>query len=226
VIILYISMASQNTSSLISQIYNSRLTLLKQLNRQGYNTEEYQDFSVNEINTMKTNNQLDMMIEKRTKISDNEEEVKKIYVKYYLAKSLRPNNLEEMVDDLFNIEEILTKSDTLHVVVKDEVNDTLQAQLRHIWERDGIFIIIHPLKRLQYNVLEHILVPTHRVLTNAEKIEIMKKYNIMKDEEFPDLQRFDPVAKAIGIRPGGVCEILRPSKTAVTAPYYRICIQK
>ncbi len=225
-IILYISMASQNTSSLISQIYNSRLTLLKQLNRQGYNTEEYQDFSVNEINTMKTNNQLDMMIEKRTKISDNEEEVKKIYVKYYLAKSLRPNNLEEMVDDLFNIEEILTKSDTLHVVVKDEVNDTLQAQLRHIWERDGIFIIIHPLKRLQYNVLEHILVPTHRVLTNAEKIEIMKKYNIMKDEEFPDLQRFDPVAKAIGIRPGEVCEILRPSKTAVTAPYYRICIQK
>ncbi len=225
-IILYISMASQNTSSLISQIYNSRLTLLKQLNRQGYNTEEYQDFSVNEINTMKTNNQLDMMIEKRTKISDNEEEVKKIYVKYYLAKSLRPNNLEEMVDDLFNIEEILTKSDTLHVVVKDEVNDTLQAQLRHIWERDGIFIIIHPLKRLQYNVLEHILVPTHRVLTNAEKIEIMRKYNIMKDEEFPDLQRFDPVAKAIGIRPGEVCEILRPSKTAVTAPYYRICIQK
>ncbi len=219
-------MASQNTSSLISQIYNSRLTLLKQLNRQGYNTEEYQDFSVNEINTMKTNNQLDMMIEKRTKISDNEEEVKKIYVKYYLAKSLRPNNLEEMVDDLFNIEEILTKSDTLHVVVKDEVNDTLQAQLRHIWERDGIFIIIHPLKRLQYNVLEHILVPTHRVLTNAEKIEIMRKYNIMKDEEFPDLQRFDPVAKAIGIRPGEVCEILRPSKTAVTAPYYRICIQK
>ena len=219
-------MASQNTSSLISQIYNSRLTLLKQLNRQGYNTEEYQDFSVNEINTMKTNNQLDMMIEKRTKISDNEEEVKKIYVKYYLAKSLRPNNLEEMVDDLFNIEEILTKSDTLHVVVKDEVNDTLQAQLRHIWERDGIFIIIHPLKRLQYNVLEHILVPNHRVLTNAEKIEIMRKYNIMKDEEFPDLQRFDPVAKAIGIRPGEVCEILRPSKTAVTAPYYRICIQK
>ena len=54
----------------------------------------------------------------------------------------------------------------------------------------------------------------------------MKKYNIMKDEEFPYLQRFEPVAKAIGIRPGEVCEILRPSKTAVVAPYYRICVQK
>ena len=54
----------------------------------------------------------------------------------------------------------------------------------------------------------------------------MKKYNIMKDDEFPDIQRFDPVALAIGIRPGEVCEILRPSKTAVSAPYYRICVQK
>jgi DNA-directed RNA polymerase subunit H len=215
-------MASQNTSSLISNIYNSRLTLLKQIEKQGYNVDEYIGFSVNEVNTMKNNNQLDMILEK----DKNTANVKKIYVKYYLVKSLRPNNLEEMVDDLFNIEEILTKNDTLHVVVKDEVNETLEAQLKHIWERDGIFIVIHPLKRLQYNVLEHILVPPHRVLSTDEKIAIMKKYNIMKDEEFPDLQRFEPVAKAIGIRPGEVCEILRPSKTAVTAPYYRICVQK
>jgi DNA-directed RNA polymerase subunit H (RpoH/RPB5) len=218
-------MASQNTSSLISQIYNSRLTLLKQLEKQGFNISEYTGFSVNEINTMKTNNQLDMIIEK-TVGTEEHKETKKIYVKYYLLKALRPNNLEEIVDDLFNIEEILTKHDTLHIVVKDEVNDTLQAQLRHIWERDNIFIVIHPLKRLQFNVLEHSLVPPHRVLSNDEKIAVMKQYNIMKDEDFPDLQRFEPVAKAIGIRPGEVCEILRPSKTAVSAPYYRICVQK
>jgi len=217
-------MATQNTSSLISHIYNSRLTLLKQIEQQGYNVDEYIGFSINEINTMKNNNQLDMMLEKKNDTSD--ENMQKIYVKYYLVKSLRPNNLEEMVDDLFNVEEMLTKNDSLHVVVKDEVNETLEAQLKHIWERDGIFIVIHPLKRLQYNVLEHILVPPHRVLSNIEKIEIMKKYNIMKDDEFPDLQRFEPVAKAIGIRPGEVCEILRPSKTAVSAPYYRICVQK
>jgi len=214
-------MASQNTSSLISHIYNSRLTLLKQIEQQGYNVDDYIGFTVNEINTMKNNNQLDMILEKK-----KDENVTKIFVKYYLVKSLRPNNLEEMVDDLFNIEEILTKNDTLHVVVKDEINETLEAQLKHIWERDGIFIIIHPLKRLQFNVLDHILVPPHRVLATDEKIAIMKKYNIMKDDEFPDLQRFEPVAKAIGIRPGEVCEILRPSKTAVVAPYYRICVQK
>jgi DNA-directed RNA polymerase subunit H (RpoH/RPB5) len=41
---------------------------------------------------------------------------------------------------------------------------------------------------------------------------------------FPDISRFDPVARAIGIRPGDVCHIIRPSKTAIEADYYRICI--
>ncbi len=46
----------------------------------------------------------------------------------------------------------------------------------------------------------------------------------MNDGQFPDISRFDPAAQAIGIRPGEVCEIIRPSKTAISAPYYRICI--
>lgn len=66
--------------------------------------------------------------------------------------------------------------------------------------------------------------PPHRVLTSSEKIEVKNRYNIVNDNEFPELSRFDAVAQAIGIRPGEVCEINRPSKTAISAPYYRICI--
>jgi DNA-directed RNA polymerase subunit H len=128
-----------------------------------------------------------------------------------------------MIDDLFSVEEILSKKDTLLVVVKDEVNDTLINTVKHIWESEKIFIILIPLQRLQFNILEHVLVPPHRVLDEAEKISIKNKYNIMNDYEFPELSRFDPVAQAIGIRPGQVCEINRPSKTAISAPYYRIC---
>ena len=105
-----------------------------------------------------------------------------------------------------------------------EVNETLVNTLKHIWESEKIFIILLPLKRLQFNILEHILVPPHRVLDESEKISIKNRYNIMDDNEFPELLRFDPVAQAIGIRPGQVCEISRPSKTAISAPYYRICI--
>ena len=214
---------TQNTSSLISSVYKSRAILLELMNMQGYNIDEYEGFSVNEVNTMKLNNQLDMILEKN-KVSASEKRQSKIYIRYYLAKSLRPQNLQEMIDDLFNIEEVLTKEDTLFIVVKDEVNETLTNTLKHIWEQDGIFIVIQNLKRLQFNILKHEIVPPHRILSVVEKLQIKKKYNIMNDNQFPDISRFDPVAQAIGIRPGQVCEIIRPSKTAISAPYYRICM--
>jgi DNA-directed RNA polymerase subunit H (RpoH/RPB5) len=215
-------MASQNTSTLISQVYTSRNVLVELLKSQNYNTSEYEQFSVNEISIMKTNNQLDMILEKNPTEGKNER-LKKIYVKYYLGKLLKPNNLQEMIDDLFIVEEVLTKEDTLMVVVK-EINDTLINNIKHIWESEGIFIVIQPLQRLQFNILNHHLVPPHRILSEFEKIMVKNKYNIMNDGEFPELSRLDPVAQAIGIRPGQVCEIIRPSRTAISAPYYRICI--
>lgn len=215
-------MASQ-ISSLTSAIYKSRSVILEQATKQGYDTSDYSGFSVNEVNTMKTNNQLDMILEK---IEEDEttKSKRKVYVRYYLAKALRPANLNEMIDDLFNIEEILKKTDILLIIVKDEVNETLINTLKHIWEQDKIFIIIQNLKRLQFNILNHILVPPHRILSISETLAVKARYNIMDDNQFPDISRFDPVAQAIGIRPGQVCEIIRPSKTAITAPYYRICI--
>ena len=201
------------------------------MEKQGYNITDYEGFSINEVNTMKTNNQLDMILEKSTNPDDEKMDgekmdggSRKIYIKYYLAKALRPNNLQEMIDDLFTVEEILTKNDTLFVIVKDELNETLINALKHIWETEKIFIVIQPIKRIQFNILEHILVPRHRILSENEKISIKTKYNIINDGQFPIITRFDPVAQAIGIRPGEVCEIIRPSKTAITEPYYRVCL--
>jgi DNA-directed RNA polymerase subunit H (RpoH/RPB5) len=217
-------MATQNTSSLTASIYKSRSVLLELMKSQGYNTTDYSGFSVNEVNTMKSNNQLDMILEKTNKDTANKDDKTKIYIRYYLAKSLRPANLQEMMDDLFNVEEVLTKNDTLMIIVKDEINETLVNTLKHIWEQDKIFIIIQNLKRLQFNILNHILVPPHRILSDMEVLQVKTRYNIMHDGQFPDVSRFDPVAQAIGIRPGQVCEIIRQSKTAISSPYYRICM--
>jgi DNA-directed RNA polymerase subunit H (RpoH/RPB5) len=217
-------MATQNTSSLTSAIYKSRNILLELLKSQGYSVKDYEGFSVNEVNIMKANNQLDMMFEKGSEDEDTKRK-NKIYVRYYLAKTIRPQNLQEMIDDLFVVEDVLTKKDTLLIVVKDEPNDTIIETLKHIWEKDGIFIIVQSLKRLQFNILNHVLVPPHRIIRSVELIGVKKRYNIMDTNQFPEISRFDPVAQAIGMRPGDICEIIRPSKTAISAPYYRFCVQ-
>jgi len=216
-------MTTQNTSSLISSIYKSKKTILQLMEKQGYNIAEYTNFSINEINTMFQHKQLDMLLTK-DKEDPNTKRKNKLYILYYLGKALRPQNIHEIVDDLFNMEEILTKEDTLMIVTKDEMNETTKELLKHIWEQEGLLIINQCIKRLQYNILEHSIVPPHRVLSNDEVFAIKNRYNILDDSQFPDISRFDPVAQVIGIRPGQVCEIIRPSKTAITGLYYRICV--
>ena len=217
-------MASQNSSVLISNIFNSRNTILELMEKQGYNINDYANFSINEVNSMKQNNQLDMLLETDDTNVTTENPKKKIYIRYYLTVRPVAKNIQEMIDDLFILTETLKKTDTLFIIIKDDPNETLINEIKHIWESDGIFIVVESIKRLQFNILKHSLVPEHRVLLESETIEIMRKYNITDKIQFPDISRFDPVARAIGLRPGQVCHIIRPSKTAIEANYYRACI--
>lgn len=216
-------MATQNTTAgIITLIYKSRKNVLNLLERQGYNISDYNNFTVTEVNAMYQNKQLDMLIEKNKEDSKTKRK-NKIYVRYYLAKNLRPQNIQEMIDDLFQMEEVLTKDDTLLIISKDEMNETLTNLMKHIWETEKLFIIIQNIKRLQYVILDNILVPNHRIMDENEAMKVKEKYNC-GDTDLPEISRFDPVAQAICIRPGQICEIIRPSKTAITAYYYRICV--
>jgi len=214
-------MAQRNNtqSGQIIETFNSRKTIIDLLEAQKYDVSQYKDFGINEVNTLFETKQMDMLLRKTS-------EDKKVYVKYHLAKSLRPVNLYEYIEDLFTLEEVLTKKDDLVVIMKDEPNDTIRKTLMNIWEQDGIFVIVINIKRLQYNIMNHALVPPHIVLSKEEADEVKRKYNILDDSQLPDLSRFSPVSQVIGIRPGVLCRIFRPSKTAIKAEFYRVCLNK
>ena len=139
---------------------------------------------------------------------------------------MRPVNLYEYIEDLFTLEEILTKKDDLIVIMKDEPNETIKKTLVDIWEQDRIFIIVINIKRLQYNIMKHQLVPPHKVLSDEEKTEVKKRFNILEDTQIPDISRFSPVSQVIGIRPGEFCKVIRPSKTSIKSEFYRVCLNK
>jgi len=214
------SSSAHVSSGTISTLFKSRNTLLSLLEKQGYNVADYADYSVNEIQTMFTNNQLDMLLSSEKDIRPP----KKVYVKYHLAKTLRRENINNYIDDIYHLEQVLQKTDTLIIVMKQEVNDTLIHILNEIWEKEQIFIVIHTLDRLQFNILEHQYVPEHIVLSQVELEAVVKKYNITDFKQMPSISRYDPVSLAIGLRPGQICKIIRPSKTSVTSIYYRYCI--
>ena len=202
----------------IISVFKSRNNILDILEKRGFNIDNYSGFSVNEIHSLVTNDLLDMLV-------TNETTGRKIYIKYFnLEKSVRPNNVHEIIDSLFNIEQILDKNDELIIISKDEPNETLQKLQRSIYAHDNIYFNIINIERLQFNILNHSLVPKHTVINDAEDIEIIKKTsNIISTSEFPTISRFDPVSQVLGIRPGELFEIERSSKTAINTKFYRIC---
>ena len=202
----------------ITAIFNSRENLLNILKYRGFNTEDYVGFNISEIHAMYSNKQLDILLKK----NDNSE---KVYIKYHLDKTFRPNSVHDIIEDLYHIESILSPSDNLIIVIKDEPNDTIQKLQHSIYDHDKIFLSIININRLQFNILNHKLVPKHSILTEEEKEQVKKEYNITDDKKFPNISRFDPVALVLGLRPGQLCKIMRPSKTAIISPFYRICSQ-
>ena len=208
-------MTSKNSNILISVVYKSRRTVLDLMKEQGYEVNDYDHFGISEVNSMEQNNQLDMLLDNGTN---------KTYIRYFLNKKISVTNINDMIEDLYIVTETLKTDDTLYIIVREDINDAVTTELVHIWEKDGIYIVIENIKRLQFNILEHSLVPKHRTLKDDEVVEKVKKYNLTDKSQFPEISRFDPVAKAICLRPGHVCHILRPSKTAITTDYFRLCV--
>ena len=201
----------------ILNVYQSSNNILDILKLQGYDISDYETFSINEIDAMLNNNQLDMLIE-------NPDSKQKSYIKYYSSKQIRPNILDEIIEDLYYIDNILEKKDNLIIITDDEPNDSILTKVKYLFDHDGIFVIIHNIKRLQYNMLQHNLVPTCNVLTNDEKELFMKKYNIKNNSQVPEISRFDPQALVMCIRPGDVTKFTRKSITSLESDYYRVCV--
>ena len=208
-------MAKTVSSTFIEKVYKSRKTLMAYLKNENYDCDDYDEFSINEVSSMFSNNQLDLLL---TNTTNN-----KIYVKYHLEKTLRPNVLYDIIEDLYNTENILTKEDTLVLIIKDEPNESLVKILKTIWDQEAIFIVVFSINHLLINILEHTYVPKHIKLSNSEQLILYDSFNIDNNSQMPEISRFDPVSRAIFMRPGQVCKIIRFSNASFKEEYYRLC---
>ena len=202
----------------ILKLYRSRITIVEQLEVLKYDITNFDDFSINEIEAMEQNNQLDILV--THKQSD-----RKLYVKYYLKNSqYLKKDINEFVSDLYDIQNTLTNDDTFVIITDDEPNAIMQTTIRYFYDHSEKFIVLHNINRLQFNILNHSLVPKARILNEAEVNDLKQKYSIHNKKQLPEISRFDPQALAIYLRPGEICEFQRNSATAMNYNYYRVCV--
>jgi DNA-directed RNA polymerase subunit H (RpoH/RPB5) len=209
------------TNTDLVSIYNSRRTLIEILLNSRYVVSSYDNFNINEVEAMAKNNQLDMLLSKTTVTTTSSK--RSLYVKYMLSKTaIRLQAIDDLIEELYEIEGVLSKKDTLIIVVNDEPNDSMIMKLRYLFDNRGIYVVVHNIKRLQRNILKHGLVPQHTLVDDIEQLKL--DYNLKDLSQLPEISRFDPVALLIELRPGQVCKIDRKSITSSESTYYRICV--
>lgn len=207
-----------SATELLGLYHTSRKNILDILYTRGFDVSGYIGASIQEVEIMSSNDQLDMLVTS----SDG----KSVYVKYNTKKSIRQQTLNEFVNEMFKGDKpILKKTDDMIIIDSIDANDTTKKVLSDIWDKQHIYMSVISIRSVMFNILKHQLVPQHRPMTMEEKKKIELDYNIISDSKYPDISRFSPVAAVIGLRPGQLCEIIRPSRTAVTSSYYRICSQ-
>jgi DNA-directed RNA polymerase subunit H (RpoH/RPB5) len=211
-------MASNNR---VQTFYNSRTNILQILETIGYDVDQYSGFSVNEIDERMKTMQLDMEIRKPAGET--------AYIKYLCGnkaptKMLNPKVLDQIIEDLFINSTTLGKRDTLILIIDGEPNDSMIDRFKYLYDHDGYFVVCHNIARLQFNILQHEKVPKSEVATDEEVTEIMRKYNMTTRKQFPEIGRFDPVSLALCLRPNQICKIHRPTPTAGTSMFYRVCV--
>jgi DNA-directed RNA polymerase subunit H len=75
------------------------------------------------------------------------------------------------------------------------------------------------------NVLDHVMVPDHQIMTEDELAGLLSLYKITS-EQLPRIYHDDPAVKTIGAKPGDVIRIIRTSHTAGRAESYRLVIKR
>jgi len=75
------------------------------------------------------------------------------------------------------------------------------------------------------NVLDHVMVPDHKIMSEDEVTELLTRYNISTDQ-LPKVYHDDPAVKTIGASADDVIRIIRASHTAGRAEAYRLVIKR
>jgi DNA-directed RNA polymerase subunit H (RpoH/RPB5)/REP element-mobilizing transposase RayT len=210
-----------SNNSYIKQLYTARKNIISYLKNNSYDCSEYDQFCIEEINIMKNNDALSFTV--TNDLGD------KCFVKYVIDPSYKNNvlkktNFPTMVFDLFNVDKpMLSKNDTLLVITTNYSEDSIHQYIKHTWETENIFIVLFTLAHLQINILEHSYVPKHIKLTDEERDAFYKKFNV-NETQVPEISRFDPVARALCLRPKQICKIIRYDKISYKNEHYRICV--
>ena len=119
---------------------------------------------------------------------------------------------------------LVVERDDIIILVNEPHHEAFTAFAQQQWVDKKVRISFFALKNLISNPAKHFFVPPHRKLTADEATAVMKHLSVDSKSAFPHIKyHADMQARVLGLVPGDLVEIQRPSDTSGITTLFRVC---
>jgi len=214
----------------LNKLVKSRGIILEMLKYRNYDVSEYTSFTNTEIEIMYKNMPIKILPDKQAlDIIVKNDSDNTLYVKYLFNSKIKISNINTLILQMKK-EYDMKNEDTVIIITKDKSynkssgsDDILEGQLEALYQKEKIFTQAFWLDTLIINIIDHDIVPEHRIVSEEAKQALLDRYDILSFNQLPLIMKTDPVAKFIGMKRGDVCEITLSSETSGKYKNYRYC---
>ena len=222
------------TLELADTLIRSRHTILEILDDRGYDTTAYQNIAPEQIILLSESAEgraLDVVVPRKDvpdagkAAAPSERAVVTYCIQSAISNRLEGTFLRDLYDappDTTGANRILRTDDVI-VLYNEPTRDVFDKAALNLWKTQKARVTFFHIKQVVVHLGRHDLVPPHRKLSEEEKEALMIEKYLRERSQLPLIKHSDIQAKLLGLIPGDIVEILRPSPTAGVAPYWRLC---
>jgi DNA-directed RNA polymerase I, II, and III subunit RPABC1 len=196
------------------QMNSIKTNIVKMFKNRGFINEENEEKYIKKITSDENDdNEYILNLDNDTNYNTNIPN-KKVYIKI-------SDNKNTSITKNSPIGEFLTKH---HAEYKLIIVESMNQKSEKIIASYETPCEIFKITELMINIIEHILVPKHIVLSQEEGQLVLEAY-CAKKKDMPLILTTDPVARYYNMQPGEICKIIRSSVMTCETPFYRIVVK-
>ena len=205
-------------------ILRSRKTLLDILEAKGYDISRYTKFGPFEIETMMSQDkEKTLRMDFERVLEEGTSAPTKCRVEYAIPKV--KNRLPKYLSTLLDDETLEPETTEIIIITLESIGDTFTGAALKLWNAQNLRISFFDARTLVSNPLNHVLVPKHEQVPQSLHEEFLKKFHLKTKMNLPMI-RFheDIIARILGLVPGDIVKITRPSPQSGEYESYRVCV--
>jgi DNA-directed RNA polymerase subunit H (RpoH/RPB5) len=209
-------------------LLRSRHTLLDILEERGYDATTYRNIAPEQILTLADGHSraLDVFVPKK---AESTAPCDRAVILYQLQTAIRLR-LATFTRDLFEdtagsaLEaNQIRPTDDIIVILNEPYHEAFDKASLTLWQAQKTRLVFFHIKQVVVHPGRHVLVPPHRKLTADEAKAEMERLHLTAKSQLPLIKHHDIQSRVLGLVPGDVVEVLRPSPTSGVSRILRIC---